>query len=49
MELKPEHEKISAYYNIDNGTGRIRGIYLGYYGEYHNNYKKHRRYRSFGI
>ena len=28
MELKPEHEKISAYYNIDNGTGRIRGIYL---------------------
>lgn len=22
-----EHEKISAYYNIDNGTGRIRGIY----------------------
>jgi len=28
MVLKPEHEKISAYYNIDNGTGRIRGIYL---------------------
>ncbi|MEQ9023036.1 MAG: M20/M25/M40 family metallo-hydrolase, partial [Pseudomonadales bacterium] len=28
MTLKPEHEKISAYYNIDNGTGRIRGIYL---------------------
>lgn len=26
--IKPEHEKISAYYNIDNGTGRIRGIYL---------------------
>jgi hypothetical protein len=24
----PEQEKISAYYNIDNGTGRIRGIYL---------------------
>ena len=22
-----EQEKISAYYNIDNGTGRIRGIY----------------------
>lgn len=22
-----EHGKISAYYNIDNGTGRIRGIY----------------------
>lgn len=28
MELKPEHEKISAYYNLDNGTGKIRGIYL---------------------
>ena len=28
MELKPEHEKLSAYYNIDNGTGRVRGIYL---------------------
>lgn len=28
MELKMEQEKISAYYNVDNGTGRIRGIYL---------------------
>ena len=28
MELKPEHEKVSAYYNFDNGTGKIRGIYL---------------------
>ncbi len=28
MVLKAEQEKISAYYNIDNGTGRIRGIYL---------------------
>lgn len=27
MEVKPDHEKISAYYNLDNGTGRIRGIY----------------------
>lgn len=24
----PAHEKFSAYYNLDNGTGRIRGIYL---------------------
>ena len=24
----PAHEKFSAYYNIDNGTGKIRGIYL---------------------
>ena len=28
MQLKPEQEKISAYYNLDNGTGRIRGVYL---------------------
>jgi hypothetical protein len=28
MVFTQEHEKISAYYNIDNGTGRIRGIYL---------------------
>ncbi|MFT3978994.1 MAG: M20/M25/M40 family metallo-hydrolase [Ferruginibacter sp.] len=28
MELKPDHSKISAYYNIDNGTGKVRGIYL---------------------
>ena len=23
-----EHGKVSAYYNLDNGTGKIRGIYL---------------------
>ncbi|HKY04124.1 MAG TPA: M20/M25/M40 family metallo-hydrolase, partial [Blastocatellia bacterium] len=28
FELKPGHEKFSAYYNLDNGTGKIRGIYL---------------------
>jgi Iap family predicted aminopeptidase len=28
MELKPAHEKFSSYFNLDNGTGRIRGIYL---------------------
>lgn len=28
MILKPEHGKISAYYNLDNGTGKVRGIYL---------------------
>ncbi|HEU4641351.1 MAG TPA: M20/M25/M40 family metallo-hydrolase [Gemmatimonadaceae bacterium] len=28
MHLLPEHSRISAYFNIDNGTGRIRGIYL---------------------
>jgi len=28
MTLKPEQVKVSAYYNLDNGTGKIRGIYL---------------------
>lgn len=28
MKLTPAHGKVSAYYNLDNGTGRIRGIYL---------------------
>jgi len=28
MLLKPEHAKLSAYFNLDNGTGRIRGVYL---------------------
>ncbi|WP_040670523.1 M20/M25/M40 family metallo-hydrolase [Nitritalea halalkaliphila] len=27
-EKKAEWDKISAYYNIDNGSGKIRGIYL---------------------
>jgi Zn-dependent M28 family amino/carboxypeptidase len=27
MVLTPEHEKVVAYYNLDNGSGRIRGIY----------------------
>lgn len=28
MQLKPEHAKLAAYFNFDNGSGRIRGIYL---------------------
>ena len=28
MVLKPEHEGMSAYFNLDNGAGRIRGIWL---------------------
>lgn len=28
MQPQPEHAKISAYYNLDNGTGRIRGVYM---------------------
>ena len=27
MTLRPAQAKVSAYFNIDNGTGRIRGIY----------------------
>ena len=27
MKLKPEQEKVSAYFNLDNGTGKIRGIF----------------------
>jgi len=25
---KPDYEKFSAYFNLDNGTGKIRGVYL---------------------
>ena len=28
LVLKPDQQKISAYFNLDNGGGRIRGIYL---------------------
>ena len=28
FEMKPEHEKFAGYFNLDNGTGKIRGIYL---------------------
>jgi hypothetical protein len=28
MKLKPGHEKLSAYFNLDNGGGKIRGVYL---------------------
>jgi hypothetical protein len=28
MEPTAAHEKVSAYYNLDNGTGKIRGVYL---------------------
>jgi carboxypeptidase Q len=27
LTLKPEHAKLSAYFNLDNGSGKIRGIY----------------------
>jgi carboxypeptidase Q len=28
MVLKPEQAKVAAYFNLDNGSGKIRGIYL---------------------
>jgi carboxypeptidase Q len=27
VAIKPDHARLSAYFNVDNGTGRIRGIY----------------------
>jgi hypothetical protein len=28
LNLKPEQAKVSTYFNVDNGTGKIRGVYL---------------------
>ena len=28
IKITPEQAKLDAYYNVDNGTGKIRGIYL---------------------
>jgi carboxypeptidase Q len=28
MKLKPDHEKLAGYFNLDFGTGKIRGVYL---------------------
>ena len=28
VTVKPEQAKVSAYFNVDNGTGKIRGVYL---------------------
>jgi carboxypeptidase Q len=28
MKLTADHAKLSGYFNIDNGTGKIRGVYL---------------------
>src|SRR5262249_3664761 len=27
LTIKPEHANVSAYFNLDNGTGKVRGIY----------------------
>src|SRR4030081_1210109 len=28
VTVKPEQAKVSAYFNVDNGTGKLRGVYL---------------------
>jgi hypothetical protein len=28
MKLTPDHAKLSGYFNLDNGSGKIRGVYL---------------------
>jgi Zn-dependent M28 family amino/carboxypeptidase len=28
LVTKPEYERFSSYFNLDNGTGKIRGVYL---------------------
>src|SRR5262249_12596055 len=28
LELKPEHSRVSIYFNVDSGTGKIRGVSL---------------------
>ena len=28
MKLKPEHARLSGYFNLDNGSGKIRGVYV---------------------
>ncbi|MEW6210279.1 MAG: M20/M25/M40 family metallo-hydrolase [Acidobacteriota bacterium] len=28
IEIKPAHEKFAGYFNLDNGTGKVRGVYM---------------------
>ncbi|HWO00595.1 MAG TPA: M20/M25/M40 family metallo-hydrolase [Blastocatellia bacterium] len=28
FDLKPDHDKFAGYFNLDNGTGKIRGVYM---------------------
>jgi len=28
LVTKPEYDKLSVYFNLDNGTGKIRGVYM---------------------
>ena len=27
LTVKPDHAKLAAYFNVDNGTGKVRGVY----------------------
>jgi carboxypeptidase Q len=27
LTIKPEHARLAAYFNLDNGTGKVRGVY----------------------
>ncbi|MBK6750160.1 MAG: M20/M25/M40 family metallo-hydrolase [Acidobacteria bacterium] len=39
INKKPAHDKFAAYYNLDNGTGQIRGIYLQGHGQLRSTFK----------
>jgi len=28
FELRADHEKLAGYFNLDNGTGKVRGVYM---------------------
>jgi hypothetical protein len=28
LTFKPEHAKLAGYFNLDNGTGKVRGVYM---------------------
>jgi hypothetical protein len=40
LEVKPEQKMISAYFNVDNGTGKIRGIYTQNNGAVYDIFKQ---------
>jgi carboxypeptidase Q len=40
LEIKPEQKMISAYFNVDNGTGKIRGIYTQNNGAVYDIFKQ---------
>ena len=40
LQVKPEQKMVSAYFNVDNGTGKIRGIYTQNNGTVYNIFKQ---------